>query len=645
MFAWLWERIVKTRDILITSAVVIAVGLFFSFDRDWDVEENVGLWWLFTQRGEVAPPPEAFVINVDDISEASGLPKEIYVRGYVCDLRPTNRVRSFTGPIPRCLLAYLLERIASAGPDAIAIDISFEKMGNEKEDQLLASQMRDFGGVVVLRRIKSRLFTSEEHLMQELHYIIPAIEDAIFASGPFPIPTRPDRVNQFWTSHVLFGDMATLPTLALLAPHRKLLFNNARGPDAEEAISDFLRERTLMPIGNLDQLTRLDEAAQRTISLLRHNESHYLNYYGGPGTIPVQDAFALLAADDFPDLTGKTVFIGQVHLDTYQQTDRFSTVFSQENGIDLSGVEIAATAFLNLRHQSTLQPTTPLVSTIIIIGMGLMLSLLVTRIPLYVSVPTVAGVAWIYTVIALSLFSGWQIWIPTITIYIMAAFAILLGTLFQYELSNIWNMLWVPGDERAKMHTQRDPKSKPDQADALCLKCDIEDSTTATALSSQSSLYGGMDDYISEAGRLVKAAGGTFINPADDSFKAIWRIPLKKGKHWEAVVKSVFELSTLALHVDGPDGPIARRNRIGLSYGPISIGGMGMEGQRAFNAQGQPVILAARLEALNKDLNTRILATADLAPFLVGAELQDRGEHRLQGFSEPVHVIEVQKRG
>ncbi len=644
MLAGLWKRIVSTRDILITSVLVIAAGLSFCFAMDWDAEEDIGLWLLFTLRGEVAPPPEAVVINVDDISEARGLPAEINVRGYTCDLRPTNRVRSFTGPIPRCLLAYLLGRIASAGPAAIAIDISFEKMGNEEEDRLLASQMREFGGVVGLRRIKSRLFTSDEHLMQELHPIIPEIEDAVFASGPFPIPTRPDRVNQFWTSHALFGDMATLPTLALLAPYRKALFKNATGPDAEEAISDYLKRNALPPADTVERLTQLDEAAQRTVSLLRHNESHYLNFYGGPGTIPVKDAFALLETDAFPDLAGKTVFIGQVHLDTYQQSDRFSTVFSQENGIDLSGVEIAATAFLNLHHQSTLKRTTPLVSTVIIVGIGLLLSLLVTRTPLYVSVPLVAGIAWMYTVIALSFFSGWQIWIPTITLYAMALFAIPLGMSFQLELLNIWNRLWVPGEEQAKMRTQRDPKSQPDQANALCLKCDIEDSTTATALSRQSSLYDGMDDYISQAGQIVKAAGGTFINPADDSFKAIWKIPLTKGKHWEAVVQCVFELSNLALRVDGPEGPIARRNRIGLSYGPISIGGMGMEGQRAFNAQGRPVILAARLEALNKELNTRILATANLAPYLVGAELRDRGEHYLQGFDEPIHVIEVRKR-
>ncbi|MEW8459192.1 MAG: CHASE2 domain-containing protein, partial [Candidatus Thiodiazotropha endolucinida] len=55
-------------------------------------------------------------------------------------------------------------------------------------------------------------------------------------------------------------------------------------------------------------------------------------------------------------LRDKVVFIG--YAGTYQprQKDGFYTVFSQPNGLDLSGVEIAATAYANLLSSETLAP-------------------------------------------------------------------------------------------------------------------------------------------------------------------------------------------------------------------------------------------------------------------------------------------------
>ncbi|NTU61189.1 MAG: CHASE2 domain-containing protein, partial [Caldiserica bacterium] len=82
-----------------------------------------------------------------------------------------------------------------------------------------------------------------------------------------------------------------------------------------------------------------------------------LNFYGPPGsitTIPYHVAATDGAPDaglNLPDLTGKVVFVGFSDLYDPGQPDRFYTVFTNADGVDLSGVEIAATAFGNLLTQ------------------------------------------------------------------------------------------------------------------------------------------------------------------------------------------------------------------------------------------------------------------------------------------------------
>ena len=57
-------------------------------------------------------------------------------------------------------------------------------------------------------------------------------------------------------------------------------------------------------------------------------------------------------------LAGRVVFVGQSELINLHE-DGFVTVFSRADGVDLSGVEIAATAFANLLDGRLLEPAGP----------------------------------------------------------------------------------------------------------------------------------------------------------------------------------------------------------------------------------------------------------------------------------------------
>jgi len=76
-------------------------------------------------------------------------------------------------------------------------------------------------------------------------------------------------------------------------------------------------------------------------------------------TIPYHQALQLdngSGGGNGTDLKGKAVFVGLSEVLLAERKDSFYTVFSQANGIFISGVEIAATAFANLAEGRPLKP-------------------------------------------------------------------------------------------------------------------------------------------------------------------------------------------------------------------------------------------------------------------------------------------------
>ncbi|TKG93641.1 hypothetical protein EYV94_15450 [Puteibacter caeruleilacunae] len=84
--------------------------------------------------------------------------------------------------------------------------------------------------------------------------------------------------------------------------------------------------------------------------------------------------------------------------------------------------------------------------------------------------------------------------------------------------------------------------------------------------------------------------------------------------------------------------------RIGLHRGKIVIGNIGNDIRRQFSLAGRNIIIAARLEQLNKELETHFLISQEVKEHLEQAktELTDMGAFYLKGIDQQIEVFKVE---
>ena len=99
------------------------------------LEENVGLDWLFLLRGPQEQPAEVAIIAIDSDSAAA------------LDQHPDP------ARWPRGLHADLIDRLVAAGASVIAIDLSFDAPRDAVQDTKLVESVRRAGNVLLLERL------------------------------------------------------------------------------------------------------------------------------------------------------------------------------------------------------------------------------------------------------------------------------------------------------------------------------------------------------------------------------------------------------------------------------------------------------------------------------------------------------------
>jgi adenylate cyclase len=132
--------------------------------------------------------------------------------------------------------------------------------------------------------------------------------------------------------------------------------------------------------------------------------SHYINYYGPPGTITTIPYYQALKLHNGKvgtrtlDINGKAVFVGLSEVLLAERKDSFYTVFSQANGTFIGGVEIMATAFSNLLNKSAVKPVGLLSFIFILFFWGMVLGIICRMSRIWVAAGAVISSVMLYSV-------------------------------------------------------------------------------------------------------------------------------------------------------------------------------------------------------------------------------------------------------
>ncbi|ACB76778.1 CHASE2 domain-containing protein [Opitutus terrae] len=176
---------------------------------------------------------------------------------------------------------------------------------------------------------------------------------------------------------------------------------------------------------------------------------------------------------------------------------------------------------------------------------------------------------------------------------------------------------------------------------------DLRNFTSLTESLRDDLLIAQLNEYLEAMVECIHAEGGTLHKFIGDAVMAVWGDLASEGvaidaqRAARAALAMQATLAQLNAKWQGEQKPPLAMG-VGLNHGVVLIGNIGSPRRMEFAAIGDAVNLASRLESLNKELHTRILAGENLQPLLAEAfQLRPCGSLPVKGKAQPVRVFEL----
>ena len=435
------RRLIKAA---ILGLVVGILGLLISpFQFALNLEEDTGLGLLFKLRGPRKPPSDVVVVSIDKQSSDK--------------LDLNNNPDKW----PRSLHAQLTENLTREGARVVAFDVHFIEPKNAEDDSLFAQSLQKAQNVILTEPlVPKELPTSENgEAVAGFHNIVKIVKpfkmlaDSAVATAPFTLPRIPFKVNRYWTFQTGAGDSPTVPVVAFqlstlqyydefLQLLKKVSPTQADTlpPDSEAFLADNFKRviREIHEVFQADPMLELKMLAElessKQTSLDRENygslkalikmyggpTSRYINYYGPPRTvktIPYYQAVQIkdgMYNDKPMEIKDKIVFVGLSEILLADRKDSFYTVYSTADGIFVSGVEIMASVFANIRDDVPIKPIGLKANILLVFLWGILLGIVCRISSMKIGFLSAIGLSVLYLLGAVYIYKAQNIWYPIV---------------------------------------------------------------------------------------------------------------------------------------------------------------------------------------------------------------------------------------
>lgn len=642
------------------------------------LETNTGLTWLFGLRGAVEAPNEVSVVAINNQTAE--------------DLNLPGSPRDW----PRSIHGKLVDALVERGASTIVFDMFFQTPKVEAEDQAFVDAVERSNRVILVQMLNGRKQPVQDMSglitgfvwIEELLPPLPALEQTARGMAPFPLPKVDAAVYEFWTFKSSVGDAPTMPAMALqfhaldeyddwmtaLEQARGQLPAELPRTAAEITGAAQLRQamRSLRRLfeaepGLAEQVAALHQSGSSSgarselrdalASLYRGNPHRYINFYGPPGTITNVPYQSVLKGVDpnLPegalDFTGKVVFVGASDLYDPGQPDRFYTVFTRKDGVDLSGVEIAATAFANLLTDAALHTGGLLDTMALVFGFGFLLAALIYFVPAAISIPVALALAAGYVWTGSWLFGSRQLWLPmAVPMLLQLPMALLLGLLGQYlferrrskHISEAITYYLPENVARELSHSRLDPSATNKVVYSTCFATDMAGFSTLAETLPPDKLASFLNDYFEALAQPLKNHKVDVTEFRADAIMCAWTAPKADMRIRQNAVDAALEAVDAVEAFKASRESFGTKVRIGLECGTVYVGHAGGGGHFVYSIVGDCANTASRIESLNKHLGTRLMATAQVVEgFEESLLLRPLGKFQFVGKTEGLPIVEI----
>ncbi len=675
----------RVRQILLGIFSGLLGCFIYLTPQGWQLEEKYGLYGLFQLRGAIPPPDKVMVIAIDRPSASQlGLP-----------------VSPNFWPWPRDIHARLINQLSRAGAEVIVLDLIFHTPGtNPEHDQQLAEAIKNAGNVVIVERLHTELLDVADNRADAFQFrlikeksipLLPEISEAVFAHAPFPLPDKP-RVNAYWAFKPGMGDAPTIPVIVFQTYTLQIyddlmaLLHIIQAPDIDqlpryhhqinhiETVIFFLRQlfidhpdirQRIIPVLRASRLDdRRKQLIQSLINVYTGANAHYLNFYGPPYSIRTVPYYQILQSAEADKaamntlrntVAGKVVFVG-LSATTQSENelirDAYHTVFTNPEGVKISGVEIAATAFANLLENKPIRPFPYAGSLGLLFIMGLALGIILPARSSRHLAAISAALAGTYALSAGLAFKQAGIWLPLVTPLFIVIPCTIAGAVFlkylaaRQERDQLLALFgqFTPDRVVGDMIRHMDSALHKDQiVFGACLFTDMEGYTALAEKTDVRELKTLMDDYFSVLSRSVRQNNGVVSEKIGDAMLAVWEAATaSKALREQACAAGLAIMDNINRFNNESNHP-AMPTRIGIHFGELLISkfGSGTHDDYIYRTVGDLVNTTSRIEAINKRLGTRLLVTHEVMEGINRYLTRPLGNFQFAGKSLPVRLLEL----
>ena len=177
----------------------------------------------------------------------------------------------------------------------------------------------------------------------------------------------------------------------------------------------------------------------------------------------------------------------------------------------------------------------------------------------------------------------------------------------------------------------------PEQSEATVLFCDLEGFTSLTETLGPDGIVELLNEYFEVMVEILERHRGVVTQFQGDAILATFNVPLPDPAHASNALRAAIEMQSAVRRREFAGQRIG--SRIGINTGRLVAGAVGAKGRLSYTVHGDAVNLAARLEALNKELGTRVLVSGATAGQVEGFDLRPMGEVGVRGQTGQVAVF------